>query len=105
MGVGPTKVLREKVHCRSLSSIHILYNQPLVGGLSANLDPAKWIANLQLAGGSRDDYDDDDMERPETVGAAIEGAATTSTDSARSASLTPTILQQRHGWRQLVRAR
>ena len=22
---GPTKVLREKVHCRSLSSIHILY--------------------------------------------------------------------------------
>ena len=38
--------------------------------------------------------DDDDMERPETVGAAIEGAATTSTDSARSASLTPTILQQ-----------
>ena len=32
----------------------------------------------------REDYDDDDdYERPETVGDAIEGAATTTTDSAR----------------------
>ena len=31
----------------------------------------------------RDDYDDDNNERLETVGDAIEGAATTTTDSAR----------------------
>ena len=31
----------------------------------------------------RGDYDDDDSERPVTVGDAIEGAATTTTDSAR----------------------
>ena len=31
----------------------------------------------------REDYDDDDSERSETVGAAIEGAATTTTDQAR----------------------
>ena len=50
--VGPTKVLREKVVCRSLSSIHILYNQALVGGLSMNATPARQIVNLQLPGGS-----------------------------------------------------
>ena len=50
--VGPTKVLRENVHCRSLSSIHILYNQPLVGGLSVHPDPARQIVNVSLPGGS-----------------------------------------------------
>ena len=34
----------------------------------------------------QDDYDDDDNERPVTVGDAIEGAATTTTDSARQAA-------------------
>ena len=34
----------------------------------------------------RDDYDDDNEERPVTVGDAIEGAATTTTDSARQAA-------------------
>ena len=51
-GVLRTKVLREKVHCRSLSSIHMDYNQPLVGGPSVHPTPATQIANLQLAGGS-----------------------------------------------------
>ena len=45
-------VLSEEVHCRSLSSIHILYNQPLVDGLSVHPDPATQIVNLQLHGGS-----------------------------------------------------
>ena len=40
-GVGPTKGLSKKVHCRSLSPTHIDYNQPLVGGLSANPDPVR----------------------------------------------------------------
>ena len=48
VGVGPTKVLREKVPCRSLSSTHIDYKQAIVGGLSDNLDPARQIVNLQL---------------------------------------------------------
>ena len=48
--MGPTKVLREKVHCRSLSSIHIDYNQPLVSGLSMNATPLTRIVNLQLDG-------------------------------------------------------
>ena len=34
----------------------------------------------------RDDYDDDSEERPVTVGDAIEGAAITTTDSARQAA-------------------
>ena len=34
----------------------------------------------------RDDYDDDDDKRLETVGDAIEGAATTTTDLARQAA-------------------
>ena len=50
--MGPTKVLREKVLCRSLSSIHILYNQALVGGLSDSFDPAVRIAKFQENGGS-----------------------------------------------------
>ena len=50
--MGLTKVLREKVLCRSLSSIHILYNQALVGGLSTSLDPGTRIVNLPLNGGS-----------------------------------------------------
>ena len=41
-----------KVLHRSLSSIHILYNQALVGGLSMNATPTKWIPNIQLNGGS-----------------------------------------------------
>jgi len=40
--------LRSQVHCRSLSSIHIPYNQALVGGLSDRFDPATRIANLLL---------------------------------------------------------
>ena len=51
-GVRRTKVLREKVHCRSLSSIHMDYNQPLVGGPSVHPTPAMQIGNLQLTGGS-----------------------------------------------------
>eukprot|EP00966_Prymnesium_polylepis_P203423 4712797-Prymnesium_polylepis.1 len=46
------KVLREKAHCRSSSSIHLYYNQPLVGGLSVHPTPARQIGNLSLAGGS-----------------------------------------------------
>ena len=46
------KVLTEKVHSRSLSSIHILYNQALVGGLRDTFDPATRIGNVSLAGGS-----------------------------------------------------
>ena len=41
-----------KVLHRSLSSIHILYNQALVGGLSDSFDPATRIGNIQLNGGS-----------------------------------------------------
>ena len=44
--------MSKKVHCRSLSSIHILYNQALVGGLSDSSDPATRIVNLSLDGGS-----------------------------------------------------
>ena len=43
----------ENLHCRSLSSIHIHYNQARVGGLSMSPDPARRIVNLQLTGGSR----------------------------------------------------
>ena len=43
-----TPVLRSNVHCRSLSSIHILYNHALVGGLSDRFDPATRIANVSL---------------------------------------------------------
>eukprot|EP00966_Prymnesium_polylepis_P228393 5286156-Prymnesium_polylepis.1 len=46
------KVLREKVHCRSSSSIHIDYNQPLAGGLSVHSTPARQIHNVSLPGGS-----------------------------------------------------
>ena len=51
--LGPTKVLSNAVHCRSLSSIHILYHQALVGGLSDTFEPATWIRNLQLYGGRK----------------------------------------------------
>ena len=44
--------MRKKVHCRSLSSIHILYNQALVRGLSDSFDPPRWIGNVSLIGGS-----------------------------------------------------
>ena len=44
--------MSKKVHCRSLSSIHILYNQALVGGLSVSYVPATWIDNIQLDRGS-----------------------------------------------------
>ena len=47
-GVRRTKVLREKVHCRSLSSIHMDYNQPLVGGPSVHPTPARAIGNVSL---------------------------------------------------------
>ena len=49
--MGFTKVLREKVPCRSLSSAHIDYKQAIVGGLSDTLDPARQIGNLQPYGG------------------------------------------------------
>ena len=45
--------MSKKVYCRSLSSIHILYNQALVGGLSDIPDRARRIVNLFLLGGSR----------------------------------------------------
>jgi hypothetical protein len=35
-----------------LSSIHVLYNQPLVGGLSGQPSPGTRIRNFQLNGGS-----------------------------------------------------
>ena len=44
--------MSKTVPCRSLSSIHILYNQALVGGLSDTFDPAPRIANVSSAGGS-----------------------------------------------------
>ena len=50
-GVLRTKVLREKVHCRSLSSIHMDYNQPLVGGPSVHPTPARAIDNVSVHGG------------------------------------------------------
>eukprot|EP00966_Prymnesium_polylepis_P289541 6687956-Prymnesium_polylepis.1 len=49
------KVLRENVHCRSSSSIHIDYNQPFVGGLSVHSTPARQMVNLSLAGDFRDE--------------------------------------------------
>jgi hypothetical protein len=54
VGVRLMKVLREKVQCRSSSSIaiHIDYSQPLVGGLSVHSTPARQIDNLSLPGGS-----------------------------------------------------
>ena len=51
-GVGPTKVLSENPLCRSLSSIHILYNQAIVGEMGPRLTSARWIHNVQLHGGS-----------------------------------------------------
>eukprot|EP00966_Prymnesium_polylepis_P087279 2020113-Prymnesium_polylepis.1 len=47
------KVLRENVHCRSSSSIHVDYSQLLVGGLSVHSTPARQTGNLQLAGAHR----------------------------------------------------
>ena len=44
--------MSKKVLCRSLSSIHILYNQASVGGLSDSFDSATRIDNIQLDGGS-----------------------------------------------------
>ena len=37
---------------RLVSSIHILYNQVLVGGHSDSFDPGTRIANVQLQGGT-----------------------------------------------------
>ena len=48
------KVLIKKVQCSSLSSIHVLYNQTLVGGVSCTLTPARWIANVKVNGGSNE---------------------------------------------------
>ena len=53
VGVGLTKGLSEKSLSSSLISIHILYNQALVGGLSVSYVPATRIDNIQLHGGSR----------------------------------------------------
>ena len=53
VGVGLTKGLSEKSLSSSLSSIHILYNQALVDGLSVSYVPATWIDNIQL------EYQDD----------------------------------------------
>ena len=52
--MGLTKGLSEKSLTSSsyLSSIHILYIQALVGGLSVSYVPATRIDNIQLAGGS-----------------------------------------------------
>ena len=50
--MGPTKVLSEKPLCRSLSSIHILYNQAIVGEMGPLLASARWIANVPLYGGT-----------------------------------------------------
>ena len=50
VGVGLTKGLSEKLLSSSLSSIHILYNQALVGGLSVSYVPATRIDNIQLPG-------------------------------------------------------
>ena len=52
VGVRRMKVLREKAQCRSSSSIHIDYNQPLVGGLSVHSTPARKNRNVSLHGGS-----------------------------------------------------
>ena len=41
------QVLSKTVHSRSLSSIHILYNQALVGSLSDSFDPIPLIGNIQ----------------------------------------------------------
>ena len=54
VSVGPMKSLSEKVPCRSLSSIHIDYNQPIVGGLSVHSTPATLSDNVFLAGGSKE---------------------------------------------------
>ena len=51
-GVSPTKGLSEKPLCRSLSSIHVLYNQAIVGEMGPLLASARWIGNVQLPGGS-----------------------------------------------------
>ena len=45
--------MRKNVHCRSLSTIHMIYDQALVGGLSDSSDPARWSPNIQLDGGSK----------------------------------------------------
>ena len=53
VGVGLTKVLSEKLLSSSLSSIHILYNQALVDGLSVSYVPASsgFIIQHLLPGG------------------------------------------------------
>ena len=57
-------------------------------GLRDLIEASASAAQLGPLARLQDDYDDDDNERPETVGlgAAIEGAATTITDSARQAA-------------------
>ena len=52
MGWVPRKGLGETSHSISSSSIHILYNQALVCGLSVRYVPNMWIGNLQLHGGT-----------------------------------------------------
>ena len=52
VGVGHMKGLGKKELSSPLSSTHILYNQPLVGGLSGQPTPGTRIANVSLAGGS-----------------------------------------------------
>ena len=58
--------------------------------MSAGRDELRDLIEAHASGAQRgplarlqDEYDDDDNERPVTVGDAIEGAATTTTDSAR----------------------
>ena len=50
--IRSSRSIYSKPLCSSLSSIHILYNQAIVGGIWLLLSPARWIANFQLVGGS-----------------------------------------------------
>ena len=53
--MGPTKVTEGGLPLYNgsfLSSIYILYNQALVGGLSDSFDSAPWTGNVLLDGGS-----------------------------------------------------
>ena len=49
---GPRKGLSIKVLSSPASSIHILYKQALVGGLSVTLPPTMRIRNFKMTGGS-----------------------------------------------------
>jgi hypothetical protein len=50
--VADTKGLSEKVIKSPSSSIHVLYNQALAGGLSMTLNPDTRSDNVRLHGGS-----------------------------------------------------